>query len=163
MSSHLSVASSPDAIAGSDELVPPSFNGGSGGSGPRDVPGDLNHDAQASRRGVPSRKDGTRASSGVFSIAQAVLISAQQLAENCEIPGVSEAATMVSILVSLVTDHRDNIGRTEREAKRCRSIVVMLQRASEVLGTVGPQHVCARCPAVGYMVAFTEGLAFFLE
>ncbi|CAN0076073.1 unnamed protein product [Pylaiella littoralis] len=85
---------------------------------------------------IPST-DGARAPSAVMSIAQAVYYSASQLANHCQIPGVSEAATMVSILVTLVSDSRDSAGRSERDVKRCRSIVTMLERAMEVLGKDG--------------------------
>ncbi|CAN0560046.1 unnamed protein product, partial [Ectocarpus sp. 12 AP-2014] len=67
----------------------------------------------------------------------AVLAAAEELAHHCQIPGVSEAATVVSILVHLVTDSRDSLSRGDGAVKRCRSIVMMLERAAKVLGKGG--------------------------
>ncbi|CAM9446055.1 unnamed protein product, partial [Hapterophycus canaliculatus] len=66
----------------------------------------------------------------------AVVAAAQELAQHCQIPGVSEAATVVSILVKLVTDSQD-AARDDARLKRCRSIVMMLERAAKVLGKGG--------------------------
>ncbi|CBJ27854.1 conserved unknown protein [Ectocarpus siliculosus] len=74
-----------------------------------------------------------RTSSGV-GCGQAVLAAAEKLAHSCQIPGISEAATAVSILIRLVLDSRDLT--SSPGVKRCRSIVVMLERASKVLGNV---------------------------
>ncbi|CAN0344297.1 unnamed protein product [Ectocarpus sp. 12 AP-2014] len=75
-----------------------------------------------------------RMSSGV-GYGQAVLAAAEELARHCQIPGVSEAATAVSILIHLVVDNRDLT--SSPEVKRCRSIVMMLERAAKVLGKGG--------------------------
>ncbi|CAM9095208.1 unnamed protein product [Ectocarpus sp. 6 AP-2014] len=75
-----------------------------------------------------------RTSSGV-AYGQAVLVAAEELAHYCQIPGVSEAATAVSILVHLVLDSRELTSGTG--VKRCRSIVMMLERAAKVLGQGG--------------------------
>ncbi|CAM9326458.1 unnamed protein product, partial [Ectocarpus sp. 8 AP-2014] len=75
-----------------------------------------------------------RTSSGV-AYGQAVLVAAEELVHHCQIPGVSEAATAVSILVHLVLDSRDLTSGTG--VKRCRSIVMMLERAAKVLGQGG--------------------------
>ncbi|CAM9667182.1 unnamed protein product [Ectocarpus fasciculatus] len=77
-----------------------------------------------------------RTSSGV-GYGQAVLAAAEELAHRCQTPGVSEAATAVSILVHLVLDSRDLTSRGEAEVKRCRSIVMVLERAATVLGKGG--------------------------
>lgn len=96
-------------------------------------PGD---DPVASDSGAPSTASSRRTSSGV-GYSQAVVAAAQELAQHCQIPGVSEAATVVSILVRLVSDHQDDLGRGDAKVKRCRSIVMMLERAAKVLGKVG--------------------------
>ncbi|CAM9704764.1 unnamed protein product [Ectocarpus sp. 12 AP-2014] len=78
-----------------------------------------------------------RTSHGGVGYGQAVMAAAQELAQHCQIPGVSEAATAVSILVRLVSDGRDYAVRGDAGVKRCRSIVIMLERAAKVLGKGG--------------------------
>lgn len=84
--------------------------------------------------GDPSMAGVRRTSSGGVGYGQAVMAAASELAQHCQIPGVSEAATAVSILVRLVSDSRDYAGRGDAGVKRCRSIVMMLERAAKVLG-----------------------------
>ncbi|CAM9214898.1 unnamed protein product [Ectocarpus sp. 12 AP-2014] len=55
---------------------------------------------------------GRRTSSGV-GYGQAVLAAAEELADHCQIPGVSAAATAVSILIHLVLNSRDLTSRGE--------------------------------------------------
>lgn len=69
-------------------------------------------------------------------VIQAVLQSAEQIAHNSAIPGVGEAATLVSVLVRLVDDNEGNPGAGEWRVRWCRSILVMLQRAEILLGKV---------------------------
>ncbi|CAM9178344.1 unnamed protein product, partial [Laminaria digitata] len=83
---------------------------------------------------TPTNRRGKSAGLG---LGQAVGDAAQELARNCQIPGVSEAATAVSILIDLVADNRDAKDGTESSLRRCRSIVMMLQRAAKVLGKGG--------------------------
>lgn len=79
-----------------------------------------------------------RGSSGGLGPGRAVAEAARDLALNCHIPGVSEVAAAVSILANLVTDNQDNANKnTAASLKRCRSIVLLLQRAARVLGKVG--------------------------
>lgn len=84
----------------------------------------------------PSSSSDRRASSDGIGLGQAVGDAAHELARNCHIPGVSEAAAAVAILVNMVTDNRDTKNGTEASLRRCRSIVMMLQRAAKVLGKV---------------------------
>lgn len=84
----------------------------------------------------PSPSTDRRAPSDCVGLGQAVGDAAHELARNCHIPGVSEAAAAVAILVNLVTDNRDTKNCTEASLRRCRSIVMMLQRAAKVLGKV---------------------------
>ncbi|CAB1102899.1 unnamed protein product [Ectocarpus sp. CCAP 1310/34] len=74
-----------------------------------------------------------RTSSGV-GYGEAALAAAEELAYHCQIPGVSEAATAVSILIHLVLDNRDLT--SSAGVKRCLLIVNMLGRAAKVLGNV---------------------------
>ena len=94
--------------------------------------------------GVSSTTDG-RKSTGGPGLGRAVGEAALELARNCLIPGVSEAASAVSILVDLVTGNQDTKNGTEPSLRRCRSIVLMLQRAAKVLGKVSPRCIFVRC------------------
>lgn len=119
--SSLGTTASTTGASTAEKADPPSIN-------PED-------DAEASGIGVPSG-GGPKAPSTSIGVAQAVLVAARQLAHNCQVPGISEAASMVSIFVTLVADNRDSNGRSDREVKCCRSIIMMLQRATEVVGKV---------------------------
>lgn len=81
-----------------------------------------------------------RRSSGGPGLGRAVGEAALELARSCLIPGVSEAASTVSILVDLITGNQDTINGTEPSLRRCRSIVLMLQKAAKVLGKVSQQY-----------------------
>lgn len=77
---------------------------------------------------------------------QAAMVAAQQLAHNCQIPGVSEAVTVVSMLIQLVSNSKDDVSRVDARLRRCRSIVMMLERAAKVLGKVGCiARACGSC------------------
>lgn len=77
---------------------------------------------------------GRRARQEDFGLGAAVMDAAQELANHCQTPGISEAATVVSILVNLVTDSRD--GESDARLRQCRAIVMMLERAAKVAGKV---------------------------
>lgn len=97
------------------------------------------------RGGVEPEVARRRPSGGGVGVARAVMEAARDLAQQSPILGVSEAATLVSILVDLVSDGRDSLGGGEERLKRCRSIVTLLQRASKVLGKVrrwDPKKAC---------------------
>lgn len=84
-------------------------------------------------------------------VARAVMEAARDLAQQSPVLGISEAATLVSILVSLVSDSKHSDRESEARMKRCRSIVALLQRAGKVLGKVRTVLLifalfgCARC------------------
>ncbi|CBN76450.1 PEGA domain family protein [Ectocarpus siliculosus] len=80
---------------------------------------------------------GRRGSCSDVGVGRAVMNAAQELAQRCQIPGVSEAAAMVSILVNLVTDSRDSNNKGDATLKQCRSVVMALERAATVAGEVG--------------------------
>lgn len=69
-------------------------------------------------------------------VLQAVLVSAEEIAKMSSIAGISEAATLVSVLVRLFADSRDNAARSDSRVRWCRSILVMLQRAETLLEKV---------------------------
>lgn len=77
-----------------------------------------------------------RSSAGGIGVARAVMEAAQELAQKSQIPGVCDAATLLAVLVNLVTDNMGNIEGVEWRIKRCRSILIMLERAARVLGKV---------------------------
>lgn len=76
------------------------------------------------------------AGSSMLEIATAALTAVEGLAQQSFIPGVREAASMVAGLVRLAADHKSNAGDMERRVRWCRSIVLTLERAGEVLGQV---------------------------
>lgn len=71
-----------------------------------------------------------------FGVAQAVVGAARDLAQMSQIPGVTEATGLVIVLMNLVTDNSDIVGGAETMVKRCRSVVILLQRAARVLDYV---------------------------
>ena len=79
---------------------------------------------------------GRRRSSDGIGIGQAVAEAAYELAHHCQIPGVSEAAAAVATLVKLVSDSRDINSGVDTNLRQCRSIVMMLERATKVAGEV---------------------------
>lgn len=113
-----------------------------------DVMGAANHSGRfrggdAHNRSHAGTSAGTsRAASNRMGVSEAVLEAAQDLAQRSQILGVSEAATLVSILVKLVTDKRGNIAGVEWRVKRCRSIIIILQRAEKLLGKVSQRTPC---------------------
>lgn len=68
--------------------------------------------------------------------AEAVMEAAMAVASSSSIPGVVETAKLVSLLVNLVVDHNSNEDAVDRRVRWCRSIVSILERASELLGKV---------------------------
>lgn len=98
---------------------------------------------------------GRRGSSSGIGLGHAVVEAAQDLARNCHIPGVTEVATVVSILANLVMDNRHHTKGTYASLKRCQSIVMLLQRAAKVLGRVSRRCVMRVHPV------FVPGLIFF--
>ncbi len=73
-------------------------------------------------------------------LRQAVLVAAQELAASCQIPGISEAARAVCIMVNLFSDSRENDRASTSRLRQCRSMVFVLTRADEVVGKVSRQH-----------------------
>lgn len=117
------------------ELAGADFGGLSAEDGGYDAPAAA-VDAAATPAAAAAPASGRRRTSSGVGYGQAALAAAEELAHSCQIPGVSEAATMVSILIRLVTDSRDCTTRGSAGLKRCRSIVMMLERAATVLGKV---------------------------
>lgn len=86
-------------------------------------------------------------SQGGYDVAKAVLEIAHKLARQSQCPGVSEAATLVSTLVNLISDGRSSSADVDARLKKCRLLVTMLERAAMVLGKVrglvAPLHAAA--------------------
>lgn len=88
------------------------------------------------RIGEESSRSDRESSSGGSSIASAIVEIATDLAQNCSVPLVSEAATLMSHIVKLVSDSQDNMRGIEKRLARCRSIIVLLKSAADVVGKV---------------------------
>lgn len=71
-----------------------------------------------------------------ISAAEAVMEAASALACTSNIPGIGETAMLVTLLVKLVVDHSTNAAAVDRRVRWCRSIVLILKRASDLLGKV---------------------------
>lgn len=79
---------------------------------------------------------GRKKSAGDIGLGHAVLAAAQELANHCQVPGISEAAAVVCIMANLVTDNRENDRAGESRLRQCRSFVVVLKRAEKVVAKV---------------------------
>ena len=71
-----------------------------------------------------------------LSIAEAVMEAAEVVANSSGVPGVSEAATLISTLVKLVVERQNSDRAAEWRLRWCRSTVTLLGQASEILGKV---------------------------
>lgn len=114
--------------------------------------GAITHDDDAAPRQKPvSSSKGRlnrRSSAGAIDVVDAVVEAGHHVASHSAIPGVCEAARLVSILVGLVTDYQDGSSEVEWRVKRCRSIIFMLERAGEVLAKVRRPTTTASGPCV---------------
>lgn len=88
--------------------------------------------------GTSDRAPPVKASS--IGVVKAVTDAATDLARECSIPGISEAAALVSILVQLVSDHRGSTRMVESNLRWCLTVVVMLKRAAKVLRQVRSRY-----------------------
>lgn len=86
--------------------------------------------------GPDSLRESRRNSNSGLGFPQAVAQAALELIDSSQIAGVSEAASLVCILVNLVKDSRAYSGSINWRVKRCRSIIDMLRKATMVLGKV---------------------------
>ncbi len=96
---------------------------------------------------IASSTSGQRGSRGDIGLGEVVLDAAKYLAHHCQIPGVSEAASVVSTLVTMVSDRRDIQSGGDSNLRQCRSVVRMLERASKVAGRVS---LCSPSPLRGF-------------
>lgn len=113
----------------------PSESGSGGGSG-----SDVSVGRDGEDRLEISCKGVDKAASKGCHMAQAVLEAAGALAEQSGVPGVCQAATLVSMLVKLAADCRESAAALEWRVKWCRSILMTLESAEEVLGKVKEAH-----------------------
>ena len=67
-----------------------------------------------------------------ISAAEAVMEAASAVYSSSSIPGVSEAARLVSVLVKLVVEKEDGNAAGDWRVRWCRSIVAVLERASNL-------------------------------
>lgn len=126
-----------------DGLSPPERDVVSGGSS-------LSRDRRA-RRTVGQRVDQCGDELGVeapengnmpgsldnLALTQAVIMeSAVTMAKASSVPGISEIATLLAVLLKLSIDHRNNARVTKQKARWCRSMMVLLKKAEEVLANV---------------------------
>lgn len=82
------------------------------------------------------KRNNTRRDTIGPSVPQAVAQAALELADNCTITGVSEAARLIRLLVNLVQDTGGNATSVDRNLKRCQSMIDMLRTAATVLDKV---------------------------
>lgn len=80
-------------------------------------------------------------SGGVIGLGVAVLAAAQELAQLCQIPGVSEAATAVCMVANLVANSRDSARASETRLRQCSTIVMALKRAAKMAEKVSWKRV----------------------
>lgn len=72
----------------------------------------------------------------VQAIARSMLAAVERLTEHSSVPGVSEAATLLSMFVKLVLDSNDTAPASERRLRWCWSIMTLLGRTDKFLGEV---------------------------
>lgn len=97
-------------------------------------------DATSNPQGLPSEGVG---------VARAVLVAAREIAHQSSFPGISEAATLASIMVGFFQDNRGMDSGGDARIRQCLSMVFTLQRATEVLGKVSfAVHRHSGTPAV---------------
>ncbi|CAN0007820.1 unnamed protein product [Ectocarpus sp. 12 AP-2014] len=103
------------------------------------VAGGPNSEGEASGGGgtAASQAASRQSSASDMGLGQAVLAAAQELARSCQIPGVSEAAGAVCIMVNLFSDSRQNDKASASRLRQCRSMVLALQRADKVVAQGG--------------------------
>lgn len=77
-----------------------------------------------------------REANGSLRKAQAVIEAARDLAEGSFIPGISEAASLLSLVVNMVVDHKSAPKMMEKRVRMCQSLLVTLERAGAVLEQV---------------------------
>lgn len=121
------------------------------------TPPEVNGGVDSKRKGSDAEGGGSAEGVGegvgasILDIAFAVMAAAEEVAHQLFMPGVREAATMVAGLARLAADRRSNAGSMERRVRWCRSIVLTLERAGEVLGKVRRCYCC--CCAVPIDIA----------
>lgn len=69
-------------------------------------------------------------------VVEAMLRVAQEVSQTSKVPGLSDAAAIVSVLVNLVVDTRENSHRGEKRLRWCCSLITLLRRADDFLDKV---------------------------
>lgn len=83
-----------------------------------------------------------------FGMAQAVIEAAERMAQASSVPGISEAASLLGVFLKLSADHQHNAKAAEQRARWCRSIVVLLEKAEEILSNVSFRMLVENCPCL---------------
>ena len=95
------------------------------------------YDATGSSMRRFSRIDSCRRPPRGIGVAQAVIGLANDLAKVSQVPGVAEVAGLVDVLMKLKADSSNFIEAGDYTEKRCRAVLLLLQRAAGVLNEVG--------------------------
>ena len=104
------------------------------------------HDIHVSstQRCTPIR--GNRALTSGIDVAKAVIEAAHDVARMSQIPGIAEVAGLVIVLMNLVTDSSNINVAGDYLVKRCRALLLLLQRAGSLLDEVGGDVLsCVQC------------------
>lgn len=81
-------------------------------------------------------REGERAEGSDAGVMKAVMDAAMELGRESFIPGIREAAALVSMLVELVSVHQCRTRMVESILRCCLAVIPGLQRAAKVLGQV---------------------------
>lgn len=92
--------------------------------------------AEASNSGVLPGDSRPNPTSGL-GIRHAMICAAQEVSLVSQIPGVAEVASLVIVLMNLLKDNAELTGAGDGTVKRCRSVLLLVKRAADVLDEVG--------------------------
>ena len=92
--------------------------------------------AVSSQRSASSAWDEVSSHNERLSIAEAVLETAEAVARSTNVPGVTGAISLISVLVKLVAEHQNSDDAAKWWLAWCRSVVMLLEQTSEAFGKV---------------------------
>lgn len=93
--------------------------------------------AEANGSGVSTDDSRPNPASSGLGIRHAVISAAEEVSLVSQIPGVAEVAKLVIVLMNLLKDHAELTSAGESTVKRCRSVLLLVKRAADVLDEVG--------------------------
>ncbi|CAM9869295.1 unnamed protein product [Ectocarpus fasciculatus] len=76
---------------------------------------------------------GRQVRTNTLPVIEAVVHAAKELAESSKVPGISEVAKLVVLLLSHVEEHRNNVAEARETAEWCSGILHVLTEADRVL------------------------------